>query len=97
MATYLALLKFTQKGEEEIKFSPERAEDFKKSVKKAGGKVHEIFWLLGNFDGAVIFDAKSEEDAAALMLHLASHGCVHTQTLRAFNPKEFSELLKKAV
>ena len=95
MATYLALLRFTQKGVTEAEFSPERASDFKKSVAKAGGKVHEIYWLLGHYDGAVIFDAPNEATASALMLSLAKHGCMHTETLCAFNAKEFVEILKK--
>ncbi|HLX64761.1 MAG TPA: GYD domain-containing protein [Planctomycetota bacterium] len=95
MATYIALLKFTQKGVAEINFSAERADEFKKAVKKAGGKVHDIFWLIGHYDGAVIFDCAGDEAAAALLLELASHGCVHTETLRAFTHDEFLGILKK--
>lgn len=95
MPTYLALLRFTQKGVTEAEFSVERADNFKKSVVKAGGKVHELFWLMGHYDGAVLFDAPSETIASALMLSLAEHGCVHTETLRAFNAREFAEVLKK--
>ena len=67
----------------------------KAAAKKAGIKVVNIFWMLGEFDGAILFEAKDETAATGLMLSLASLGNVHTKTLRAFDAAEFSEIVDK--
>jgi len=96
MATYMALVRFTQKGATEAEFSPKRAEEFKKAVEKAGGKVRELLWFMGRYDGAALFEAPNDETAAALSLALTAHGCVHTETLRAFSAKEFATVVQKS-
>jgi uncharacterized protein with GYD domain len=89
------LITFTEAGVAKIKDSPSRSAAFRKMVESAGGKVHEIYWTLGQFDGVAIFDAPNEETAAALTLSLAGKGSAKTQTLRAFDAEEFSAVLKK--
>jgi uncharacterized protein with GYD domain len=58
-------------------------------------KVKEIYWTLGAFDGAIVFDAPDDETATAAMLHLGSLGSVQTTTARAFNLVEMDEILSK--
>ena len=60
-----------------------------------GVKVKDIYWTLGAFDGAVVFDAPDDETATALMLSLAAQGNVQTQTARAFGAKEMDKILSK--
>lgn len=95
MATYVMLLSFTEKGVQSIKESPSRSAAFRKEVQSAGGTVREIYWTLGKYDGIAIFDAPNDETATALILTLEGRGNTKTQTLRAFDEKEFSALLKK--
>jgi uncharacterized protein with GYD domain len=56
-------------------------------------KVKEIYWTLGAFDGANIFDAPDEETATTALLHLGSLGNVQTTTVRAFNAAEMGQIL----
>lgn len=95
MRTYLTLINFTPQGLQNIHESPHRAAAFKAAAKKAGVKIVSIFWMLGEFDGAILFEAKDETAATGLMLSLASLGNVHTKTLRAFDAAEFSEIVDK--
>jgi uncharacterized protein with GYD domain len=95
MATYLALLQFTEQGLQNLQESPIRAAAFKAAAKKAGVEVTQIFWTLGEFDGVLIFEAKDEASATSLMLSLAALGNVKPRTLRAFNSEEFSEVVAK--
>ncbi|MDA0839765.1 MAG: GYD domain-containing protein [Planctomycetota bacterium] len=95
MPTYLSLIQFTEQGIQNIQASPGRARKFSKAVKASGGKVRQIYWTLGSFDGAVIFDAPDEETATALLLSLGGQGNVRTETLRAFHEKEFQGVLGK--
>lgn len=95
MATYFTLINFTPQGLQNIHESPHRATAFKVAAKKAGVKVTHIFWTLGEFDGAILFEARDDAAATGLMLSLAGLGNVHTKTLRAFNAAEFSEIVAK--
>lgn len=95
MPTYVALIKFTPKGIQHIKKSPERAAHFRKEVQKAGGRVHQVFWAMGTYDGVLVFDAPADEAATAMMLRLAGKGNVKTETLRTFNEREFGAVLKR--
>jgi uncharacterized protein with GYD domain len=96
MATYLALINFTQQGLQNIHDSPHRAAAFKTAAKKAGVKIREVYWTLGAYDGVIVFEAKTEETATGLMLGLAALGNVHVQTLRAFNAAQFADIVAKS-
>ena len=95
MATYIALLNFTEQGIREIKGSTKRAENFTKSAKKAGVTVRDIFWTVGGFDGVLILDAPDDASAASVLIGLGSAGNVRTQTLRAYNRQEMESILGK--
>ena len=96
MATYVLLLKFTDQGIHNIKETRKRAEGFRAIAEKAGAKVKEVYWTLGQYDGLLILEASDEATAAALGLNLGSLGNVRSETLRAFSADEISGVLKKA-
>jgi uncharacterized protein with GYD domain len=94
MATYIATLRFTEKGIQAIKDTTKRAAAFTKDAKKLGVKVSNVYWTLGPFDGVMIFEADDDPTATAAMLALASRGNVHTSTARAFVAEEMDEVLR---
>jgi len=96
MNTYISLLHFTHQGAQAFRESPMRAAAFTAAAKKAGVRVRELFWTVGQYDGAIVFEAQSEEAATSAMLALAALGNVRTQTLRAFNSKEFKAIAAKS-
>jgi uncharacterized protein with GYD domain len=93
MATFIATIKFTEQGVQNVRESPKRAAAFKAAAKKMGIKVTDVYWTLGGFDGVLIFDAPNDEAATAAMLHLSSQGNVHTTTARAFGASEMEKVL----
>ena len=95
MATYVTLLKFTQRGVKEIKDTSKRAAELKAHAKKHGIEVKEQYWCMGAYDGVIIFDAPDDETATAAMLSLSSREYVTTQTLRSFTATEMSKILGK--
>src|SRR5437868_11977744 len=95
MATYLSLVKFTQRGAKDIKDTCKRAADLKTHAKKHGIEVKEQYWCLGAYDGLILFDAPDDETATAAMLSLSSREYVTTQTLRSFTAAEMSKILGK--
>lgn len=94
MGAYVALIKFTEQGLGKIKESTKRAEAFRKEVARTGGTIREILWTVGRLDGVVVFDAPDDAVAAALLLRLGMKGNVRTETLRAYDAKEFESILR---
>ena len=95
MATFLTLITFTQQGAEAIEHTVDRAAVFEKAVAQHGGKVRELFWTLGGFDGAIVFDAPDADTATAIQLSLVRKGNVRTQTLQAFDRAQMLAILGK--
>lgn len=93
MRHYISLLRFTEKGAENIKDSPKRAHHFNAMAKKAGVKVEAQYWTLGAYDGVIIIRADSEKKALHLLTLLAAAGNVRTKTLQAFTDKEFAKIV----
>jgi len=96
MATYIALLHYTDQGIRNVKDTVKRAAAAKDVAAKMGVKLTELFWTLGQYDLALIAEAPDEETMTALMLKLAALGNVKSQTLRAFRSQEMETLLQKA-
>ena len=95
METHVLLLNFTDQGIRNVKDTTKRAETFKRIADKAGVKVKEVYWTLGQYDGVLIFEAPDEATATALGLSLGTLGNVRTQTLRAFSAEEIGRILSK--
>jgi len=96
MNRYLSLLSFTDQGLSRVQQSVSRAADFRASVEAAGGKVVVQYWAVGEADGCIVFEAPSEEVAAALLLKLGRAGNVRTRTLRVYDANEFERIVAKA-
>jgi uncharacterized protein with GYD domain len=96
MTRFLSLLTFTDEGIRNVKQSIQRANEFRKLVDAAGGKVVLQYWLVGEADGCVVFEAPDDQVASALLLSLGQQGNVRTRTLRVYEPKEFETILAKA-
>ena len=96
MATYLALINFTEQGVQKFKDTRKRAGAFRAMAEKAGVTVREQLWTLGPYDGALVLEAEDDAAVTAVMLSLAAAGNVRTQTLRAFDEGEMDEVLGRA-
>ncbi len=96
MATYIALLQWTDQGIRAVKDTTRRAAAAKDAAAKMGVKFTDLFWTLGQYDLAIVAEAPDDETMTALMLNLASLGNVKSQTLRAFRSNEMDAILKKA-
>lgn len=93
MATYVTLVKFTEKGVKSIKDSCKRAAEFKANAAKRGIQIKDQLWCMGAYDGALVYDAPNDEAATAAMLGLSSQDNVSTQTMRAFNADEMAKVI----
>jgi len=94
VATYIILFRFTQKGIQEVKNSPRRIQEVKRSLKDLGAKVKEFYSVMGRYDSLFIVEAPNDETIAKGNLFLGSLGNVRTETLRAFTEEEYDKIVK---
>jgi len=95
MARYISLIKFTERGAEDIKKSTARAHQFDEAAAKAGVKIEGQYWTMGAYDGVLIISADDEKKALHCLTELASNGAVRTETMPAFIDKEFDAILAR--
>ena len=97
MPTYLVLGNFTEQGIRNVKDTAKRAEKLREMAKKAGVTVKEVYWTLGSYDIATIWEAPDEASVTALGLSIGALGNVRTTTLRAYTADEIPAVLGKMV
>jgi uncharacterized protein with GYD domain len=93
MATYITLLKYTQKGIENIKDSANRLDSAKEAFKGMGADIKEFYLTMGQYDAIVIIEAPNDETVAKLALSTGSKGAVKTETFRAFPEDEYRKVI----
>ena len=93
MALYITLARYSQKGIENIKDSPKRADAAKKLFGSLGGKMTAFYLTLGHYDFVFVSEFPNDEAAAKALLAIGSQGNIHTQTLRAFSEDEYRKLI----
>jgi uncharacterized protein with GYD domain len=96
MATYIALINWTDQGIKNFKDSPKRADAFGEMIGKAGGSVKGIWWTIGPYDIVAVVEAPDEDALTATLLQVGAQGNVRTTTLRAFDQSQFSSIIEKA-
>lgn len=97
MPTYLVLGNFTEQGIRNVKDTAKRAEKLREMARKAGVTVKEVYWTLGSYDIATIWEAPDEASVTALGLSIGALGNVRTTTLRAYTADEIPAVLGKMV
>lgn len=94
MATFIAVVNFTDQGVRAVKESPNRLAAAKKLAESMGVKVKEAFWTFGQYDMIVISEGP-EEAVAAWMYKVGSLGNIRSTTLRAFTQDEMQKIVAK--
>jgi uncharacterized protein with GYD domain len=95
MATYIALVNFTDQGVRNIKQTTERAKTLSAAAAKLGVKVRETYWTMGAYDAVLIADAPNDETITAMALSVGALGNIRTQTMRAYSADEMNKILSK--
>jgi uncharacterized protein with GYD domain len=95
MATYVTLLKFTDKGIQTIKDAQKRVDAAKQMAQAGGAQINAIYYVMGRYDAVVISEAPDDETAVGMALGASMQGNVKTETLRAFPEGEFMKIVAK--
>jgi len=94
MATFIAVINFTDQGVRAVKESPNRLSAATKLAESMGVKVKQAFWTLGQYDMVVISEG-TDEAVAAWMYKVGSLGNIRSTTLRAFTLDEMQKIVSK--
>lgn len=94
MATYIALINFTEQGIRNIKDAPARADTARSALQALGGDMKAIYLTLGSYDLVAIIEAPSDEVVAKFLLATGAQGNVRTTTLRAFSEAEYRDIIE---
>lgn len=95
MPTYVTLIRYTQKGIENMKDSPNRLDNAKKLVQSVGGKFVSFYLTMGQYDGVFIAEVPDDETATKFAIAAAGLGFVRTETLRAYTESEYRKLISE--
>jgi uncharacterized protein with GYD domain len=93
MPTYITLLRWTQKGAEKVKESPNRLDAARKAFQAAGVQLKEFYMVMGQYDMVAVVEAPDDATGAKATLALASQGNVTTETLKAFKEDEYRKIV----
>jgi uncharacterized protein with GYD domain len=94
MATYIAVINFTDQGMRGVKESPNRLAAATSLAETMGVKVKQAYWTLGQYDMVVISEG-AEDAQAAWLYKVGSLGNVRSTTLRAFTLDEMQKIVAK--
>ncbi len=93
MTTYICLANWTQKGIENVKESPERADAAREAFEKQGVTLRDLYMTVGQYDFVMTLEASDDAALAKSLLALAQAGNIRTTTLRAFSEDEYREII----
>lgn len=93
MATYITLLRWTQKGIENVRESPNRLESAKKVFRELGGEIKSFHLVMGRYDAVIVSEAPSADVVAKALLSICSKGTAQTETLCGFPEDEFRKII----
>ncbi len=93
MQKYVTLVSFTEEGLKNLKDTGRRAKAFADKAKKKGVRIEQTYWTFGRYDIVHVFEAPNDEAAAAVCFALGTMGTVRTETLRAFNIDEMTDIV----
>ncbi len=93
MATYIALVNYTDQGVKNVKDSPKRLDAAKKLIKDLGGELKAFYLTMGAHDIVTVAEAPNDEAMAKFVLALAAGGSVRTLTMKAFTEAEYRKLI----
>ena len=93
MPAYVSLFNFTEQGIHNVKDTVQRAQAVKKQTEAAGGRVIGVWWLMGQYDGILIFESPDEDTAMRQLIANGMAGNNRTVTMRAFSEDEMTRIV----
>jgi uncharacterized protein with GYD domain len=93
MPTFITMLKWTPNGIQNIKGSPNRLDEGRKSFQKLGVNLKDVYLTMGQHDLICVLEAPDNATVARAVLSLSQVGAVTTETMAAFTEDEYRKLI----
>ncbi len=93
MPTYIALVKWSPQGLQNIKQSPSRLDAARKEFESAGVHMKQFYMVTGRYDMITILEAPDDLALARAMLSATSRGSITSETCRAFTEDEYRKII----
>lgn len=94
--TYISLMNWTSQGIGGLPAWRDRVDESERAIAARGGRLIDMYVTLGRFDLVEIFEAPDDDVAYGILLDLARHGTVRTETLRAFTRDEAEKIVRES-
>jgi uncharacterized protein with GYD domain len=95
MASYIALVNWTDKGIANYGESTNRASAARELAAKYGGTLTNMWWTVGAYDLVVHVEFPDDESMTAYLLALGASGNIRTTTMRAFDEAEMNRIIAR--
>ena len=95
MAKYISLVKYTAKGIENIKDSPNRLGAFKSLCESLGATLDGFYLTMGRYYIVTIVDAPDSETVAKILLKTTSGGATTSEALPAFTEAKYRKVISE--
>ena len=92
MQTFVMLGRYSPGAVKQM--SPKRTKDTEEIIARMGGKIHEMYALLGAFDLLFVIDLPSTDDAMRLSVTLSRNTDISFSTYPAVSVGKFDGMLK---
>ena len=98
MACYMTQFGYTSRAWASLAKKPEdRSKAVGSLIEKFGGRLHEMYYSFGEYDGVIIFEAPDAQSAAAVAVAAVGPGHVaKILTTPLFTIQEAMDVMKKA-
>jgi len=93
MPKYITLIRWTQKGIENVKESTARLDAAKKAFQSVGGEIKDFYLVTGHYDMVMVSEVPDHETGVKLALAIGSGGAVRTETLHAYTEDEYRQII----
>jgi len=94
MPHYVTLVRWTDRGLQEVMDAPQRFAGVIKMVENLGGKI-QIYSTMGEYDFVAVAEAPSDDVAMQAALQLESGGNARTVTMKAWTLDEAAKIIAK--
>jgi uncharacterized protein with GYD domain len=93
MPTYIAFLKWTSQGLQNIKQSPSRLDAARKGFEAAGVNMKDFYMVTGRYDMVAVCEAPDDTALAKAILSSTAQGSITSETCRAFTEDEYRRII----
>ena len=94
MPVYIRLTNLTEEGYENIADSVSRTEQMKAMANEMGGNIRDVFLTIGTYDFVTIAEFPNDQMYAQFALRFARKGVAETETLKALEEEEYTNLVQ---